>query len=131
MSDLTVTLPARTGNTAARPGASGKIIQVEFPQLREACCDTFWSPRFFHLVDPQLHCPAGYILAAALSAEALYQEKHAHRPVPRACVDQALAREVYFQFRRNRKFDRPEAALWTCFHNLVIERPERFQGSTR
>lgn len=120
--------PVQQVNLKYRPGASGKIIQVEFPQLREACCDTYWSPRFFHLVDEKLHCPAGYLLRAALSAEYLYRERHGHRPVPRACVDRAFAAEVYFQFRRNVKFHRPAAALWTCFHNLVLERPEKFQG---
>jgi hypothetical protein len=122
---------AQLFTSAVRPGASGKIIQKEFPQLREACCDTYWSPRFFHLVNAQLECPAGYVLAAALSAEKLYQEKHTHRPVSRACLDRAFAAEVYYHFRRGRKFSRPAAALWTCFHNLIIERPEKLQGSPR
>lgn len=123
--------PGEYINRIARPGASGKIIQKEFPQLREACVDTYWSPRFFHLVDAKLGCPAGYILAAAISAEDLYQARHAHRPVPRACLDRGFAAEVYYHFRRGRQFTRPAAALWTCFHNLVIERPEKLQGVHR
>jgi hypothetical protein len=130
--DVSLVVPAGPQvKSSSRPGASGKIIQIEFPQLREACCDTFWSPRFFHLVDQHNHCAAGYILTAALSAEDLYKEKHAHRPVPRACIDQAFAREVRFQFRKPEKPQRPDAWLWQCFHNLVIERPEKFQGSPR
>lgn len=126
-----VSLPARPVNTHARPGASGKIIQKEFPQLREACCDTFWSPRFFHLVNEKLECPAGYVLAGALSAEKLYQDRFVHRPVSRACMDQVFSTEVYYHFRRGRKFTRPAAALWTCFHNLVVERPEKVFGGSR
>lgn len=113
---------------SGRPSRSASILATEWPLTLAAGAETYWQNRSFALVMPDGTCTAGYLLAACLAMQQLYAEKHVHRPVTTSQMDRAAAREIRYQWSHGRRWRRPEAALYTSLLNLVVERPEKFQG---
>jgi len=107
--------------------ASARILAQEWPQLFKACISTYFEYRSFSVVDDQRRSAAGYMLHGAIAAEKLYADKHPQRPLSRTMLDHCFACELWFHFRRNRTFNRPQAALYQSLLNLVLERPEKLQ----
>lgn len=114
-----------------RPGGAATLLSRDWPAVYAASIETYWDPETFGLVDPQNHCRAGYILAACVHAERLVMLHLGHRRIQHVTIDLALAREIRYQWHRDRRPERPCAFIFKCLCNLVVERPERFFNASR
>jgi transcription initiation factor TFIID subunit TAF12 len=59
------------------------------------------------------------------------RDRHAQRQYASNELDQAAANEVLWQWGKKRQFRRTAAALWTCWFNLAIERPEKLDEAAQ
>ena len=68
---------------------------------------------------------AQYLLQGMLRYRSTWDAEHGHRNVPQTALDAAAAHEIYYQWNRSYKPQRPAAALSACLVQLAIQRPER------
>lgn len=96
-----------------------------WPLTYAAVRETYYSAPEFGQTRANGQNDAGYLLQGLSRYRALATDRHQHRDISLGALDAAAAREVRYQWGRGRLFDRPCAALSSCWCHLVVERPER------
>ena len=86
---------------------------------------TYFQRPTWAITDELGHNAAGYVLWGLTNFNSRTTRIYPHHHYKIAELDQAAAREVAYQWMHGRHFTRPEAALTTCWLNLVTERPEK------
>jgi len=94
-------------------------------QTVSALRDTYYRAGVADATGLNLGQDGPYLLAGLSHMRQLWERDNAHRHTPQAVLDSVAASEVRYLYRRGKSFRRPAAALWTCWGNLVLERPER------
>lgn len=89
---------------------------ARWPRTHAALLDTYFKVRAM---------PERYLLAGLQRMYETACAVHGRERIDYRRLDAAAAAECYYHDVRGRVFGNPEAALSTCWRNLVTERPEK------
>jgi len=89
---------------------------ARWPRVKEALLDTYFRTR---------PLPERYLLTGLQLMYERACQLHGRERIDYRRLDAAAAAECYYHDTRGRAFGNPEAALSTCWRNLVSERAEK------
>lgn len=113
------------------PNFQGHQITRKWPLASAALRETYFqNPDWSRTVAGRYNF-AGYMMRALDAFRQRAIDLYPDNPPYHEQLDRAAAREIRFQWKRNRPMRNPPAFLYRCLWNLPYERPERIQEANQ